>query len=174
MVTYGASYGVVSLGCTLPTFLAYVAGTLTRESFAAGAAVFVAYALGFATLLTALTIAIALARRSLVTTLRRLLPSMQRISGGLLVLAGAYVAWYGWHELHRLGKPDPIIDRITNLSFDLQAMVSQLGGEKLGWLLGAAIVATAVWVIAHRRSGRSSTPPAEGRTAEPQAVGADR
>lgn len=156
MALYGASYGVVSLGCTLPTFLVYVAGTITRESPASGAAVFGAYALGFTTLLTALTIAVALARRSLVTAVHRVLPHVERASGALLVLAGAYVAYYGWYELHRLGEPDPIIDRVTGFSADAQQLVQDIGIEAVGIGLGVPIAIAATVVLVRRRAGSTS------------------
>ncbi len=40
----------------------------------------------------ALTLAVALARRSLVAGMRRALPYVSRASGALLVVAGAYMA----------------------------------------------------------------------------------
>jgi cytochrome c-type biogenesis protein len=156
MALYGASYGIVSLGCTLPTFLVYVAGTLTRESFGSGTAVFGAYALGFATLLTGLTVAMALARQSLVRELRRVLPYVERLSGLLLVLAGLYVAYFGWYELHSLGEPDPIIDRVTGLSADIQQLVQDVGALRVGAVLAIPVAAAALLVVARRRAGRTS------------------
>lgn len=153
MFVYGVSYAVVSLGCTLPTFLAYVAGTITRESFASGAAVFLAYAAGFACLLTAITVAIARARRSLVVGLRRVLPWMSRASGVLLVLAGSYVAYYGWYELYRLGESDPTVDRVTGLSFDLQQVIDAIGALRLGAILGLGLLAAAAWSFRRPQRG---------------------
>lgn len=161
MALYGASYGVVSLGCTLPTFLVYVAGTITRESLASGAAVFGAYALGFTTLLTALTIAVALARRSLVAAVRRVLPYVERASGALLVIAGVYVAYYGWYELHRLGEPDPIIDRVTGFSADAQQLVQDIGIETVGIALGVPVAIAATAVLIRRRAGSTVGAPGD-------------
>lgn len=157
MALYGVSYGIVSLGCTLPTFLSYVAGTLTNTSVASGAAVFGAYALGFATLLTSLTVAIALARRSLLTTMRRTLPVMNRASGALLVLAGLYVAYYGWYELHRLGESDAIVDRVTGLSFDIQLLVENLGATRLGGVLALVLVGALAWSLWRGRTEAGPT-----------------
>lgn len=156
MALYGVSYGIVSLGCTLPTFLTYVAGTMSARSVGAGVAVFVAYAAGFATLLTSLTVGLAFARRTLVARLRRVLPHIQRISGTLLVLAGLYVAYYGWYELHRLGEPDPIVDRVTGLSFDLQLLATDLGLDRWGWALALPLSAVVVWGA--RRTRRRGEP----------------
>lgn len=154
MVGYGASYAVVSLGCTLPLFLAQVAGTFRRESWLSGVAVFGAYGLGFTVLLLGLTIAVALARRSLVAALRRLLPFVQRISGALLVVAGAYVAWYGWYEANRFGEDDPFVDRVTGWSNDAAAWVQERGGTTVGLVLALVIGAAAVYVAARTRRVR--------------------
>ena len=147
MALYGASYGIVSLGCTLPIFLAYVAGTLTAQSLPAGLAVFAAYTAGFATLIGTLSLALAFARRSMVTHLRRVLPYIQRVSGGLLVLAGLYVAYFGWYELNRLGESDPIIDRVMRLAFDLQGLIFDLGVDRFGGWIAAAVGTVAVGVL---------------------------
>lgn len=62
MVQFGASYGTVSLSCTLPIFLAAVSATFVDTSVGAGLAVFAAYGLGMSLVLTALTLALALAK----------------------------------------------------------------------------------------------------------------
>ncbi|MGH9000981.1 MAG: hypothetical protein ACRDY7_16500 [Acidimicrobiia bacterium] len=88
---FGASYAVVSLGCTLPNFLGPVAATLSRD-LASGVAVFVAYSAGIALVLMSLTLAMGLAKGSLVRHFRRVLPYVGRASGVLLVLTGAGLA----------------------------------------------------------------------------------
>lgn len=158
MALYGVSYGIVSLSCTLPVFLVYVAGTLTTTSVASGVAVFGAYAAGFATLLTTLTIAVALARRSLVTDLRRILPYVERMSGVLLFLAGTYVAYYGWYARYRFGESDPVVDRATGLSFDLQRLVTSTGIDRIGWILVLGIGVLAAWALPTRRRRRTPRP----------------
>jgi cytochrome c-type biogenesis protein len=154
MIGYGVSYAVVSLGCTLPLFLVQVAGTFRRESWVSGVAVFVAYGLGFTVMLVALTVAVALARRSLVAGLRRLLPFVQRISGGLLLLAGAYVAWYGWYEKNRIGDEDPFVDRVTGWSADVSAWVQERGGTTVGLALAVVIAGAALYVAGRTRRAR--------------------
>ena len=97
MFVFGISYAVASLSCTLPPFLAVTATTFNQLSYLSGVSVFLAYGLGLGLALTVLTVAIALTRVSIVGHLRRALPYIHRISGGLLVVAGAYLAWYGWY-----------------------------------------------------------------------------
>jgi threonine/homoserine/homoserine lactone efflux protein len=103
MYTYGLIYATVSLSCTIPVFLVAVVGTFRADTFVAGVAVLLAYAAGMGLVLTALAVALALARDGAVQRSRRVLPWLNRISGGLLVVAGAYVTWYGYVEIRVLG-----------------------------------------------------------------------
>src|SRR5204862_8139575 len=100
MALFGVSYAVASIGCELPLFLAAMSGVFGK-SFASGVVYFVVFGLGFAAIISSLTVALAMARQSMVQTMRRVLPYVNRIAGGLLVLAGAYVAWYGWIEIRK-------------------------------------------------------------------------
>jgi cytochrome c-type biogenesis protein len=55
--------------------------------------------------------------------LRAALPYVSRFSGSLLVVADAYVAWYGWFEIRTLSGgdgSDPIVDRAVELQSWLQ------------------------------------------------------
>jgi cytochrome c-type biogenesis protein len=151
MALYGVSYAVVSLGCTLPTFSAYIGATANTKGTVSGFAMFLAYAAGFTLLLTGLTIGAALARQGLVLSVKRALPHIQRISGGLLVVAGIYVAYYGWYELHRLGDEDAAVDRVTGWSSDVAVWVTDVGPTTLGLLLAVVVAAAAVLVATNRR-----------------------
>ena len=70
MALFGVSYAVASLGCELPIFLAAISGVFGR-GLASGAAYFVAFALGFGVVLVSLTVTLAMARQSMVHSLRR-------------------------------------------------------------------------------------------------------
>jgi cytochrome c biogenesis protein CcdA len=152
MALYGVSYAIVSLGCSLPTFSVYVISTINRESWVSGIVVFLAYAAGFTLLLVALTIAIAVARQGLVRSVRRALPYVQRISGGLLVLAGLYVAYYGWYEARGRSDDDAVIARVTGWSTDVAARINDFGAVSLGLILAGVVAAAAVVVATRRRT----------------------
>lgn len=94
MLTFGASYAVASLSCTLPVFVAVVVSSFTRTGFAAGVATFLAYALGMSAVLFMLTIGVAVAQHSLLSALRALGRHVNRASGVLLVVAGGYIVYY--------------------------------------------------------------------------------
>lgn len=160
MFLFGVSYAVASLSCTIGPFLAVTSTTFRANGFLSGVSVFVAYGLGMGAIVTTLTVAVALARRGLVGWLRSALPYISRVSGGLLLVAGAYVAWYGWFEIRTLGGGDgrdPIVNRATEVQGWLQQRlnpddpVAVLGGI----VLVLAIVVGTVTVRSRRRAGPS-------------------
>ncbi len=93
---FGLAYGVASLGCTLPAFLAVVGSGIAAGGVVPGAGRFVGYGLGMASVLVALTLALAFFKEGLIKRLRGALPYVQTASAVLLILAGAYVVFYWW------------------------------------------------------------------------------
>ena len=157
MFVFGVSYAVASISCALPIFTGTVVGTFRRENLASSLAVFVAYALGMTLVLLALTVSLGMARQGLVRALRRALPYVTRASGLLLVLAGAYLAHYGWYE-RRLrddaGGDSAVVDRVTGWSSSISQWVTEdVGATRLGLLLalGLAAVLTASFGVRARR-----------------------
>jgi cytochrome c-type biogenesis protein len=91
---FGLAYGVASLSCTLPTFLAVVGSSLASGGVLAGAGRFFAFGLGMAAVLVTLTLALAFFKQGLLRWLRKAMPYVQLASAVLLTLAGAYVIFY--------------------------------------------------------------------------------
>ncbi len=91
MLIFGIGYGIASLGCALPLFLALVGSSLGADGAGGALLVFLAFGAGSATMLMALSLAAALAREGLAVRLRRLVPQVSRLAGALLVLAGTYL-----------------------------------------------------------------------------------
>ena len=157
MFLFGLSYAIASLSCTIGPFLAITTTTFRSGNFVSGVGVFLAYALGMGAIVTLLTVAVALARTGLVGRLRQALPYVSRASGAMLVLAGAYVAWYGWFEVRTLNGGDgrdPLVQRAIDVQSWLQSrIVPERPVAALGWsLLVLAVVAAAF--VAWRRLGR--------------------
>jgi cytochrome c biogenesis protein CcdA len=154
---FGVSYALVSLSCTLPLFIAVVSTTFTSTNVASGLATYLAYALGMGVVLAALTLAIALARHSLVSHLRRVLPYVYKVSGVLLIIAGAYVAYYGWYEL-RVRNGDTSGGGPANFVFDLNSSISdwiqRVGPVRVGIVL-LAVIGVAVALTMGRRQRRA-------------------
>jgi cytochrome c-type biogenesis protein len=153
MFLFGVSYAVASLGCTIGTFLAVTSTTFRNESFVSGVATFVAYGIGMGSVVVFLTIATALARTSVARGLRRLLPHVNRISGALLLLSGAYVTYYGWYELRNRNsiRRDPIVDYFTQRQADVSNWISSVGPTRLGVVLVLSIAIAVTVPLALRR-----------------------
>lgn len=96
---FGLAYGLASLSCTLPVFLAVMGSSLASGGFASGMGQFASYGLGMTSVLVALTLALALFKGGLVNKLRSVTPYVQPISAVLLVLAGLYIIYYWWPAL---------------------------------------------------------------------------
>ena len=157
MFLFGVSYAVASLSCTLPVFLAVISGTFRRENFESGVSVFLAYALGMGLVLMVLTVAIALARQGLVRSFRRAIAHIQVVSALLLIVAGVYVAYYGWYEIQinggNLGAGGPA-GFVTDLQADILTWVQNTGVLRIGLVLGAITALAAAWAIGRPRRGR--------------------
>ena len=164
---FGVGYGTASLSCTLPVFLA-ATGTAVTGGVGASALSYVAYALGMGTILTALAIAAALSRRGLALALRRVLPYVQRASGLLLLLAGAYVVYYWAFFLlpdseTRTGRG--VIERGEHTSSRLATWLSSDTGKTTATVAFAALVALALWAAWHAHQRDSAAGSARRRRA---------
>ncbi len=129
MVGFGASYAVASLTCSIGPFLALVVVAFRTGSIVAGAAHYVAYALGMGLLVGVAAVAVALARRGVVGRLRRTGRWAPRATGALLLLVGGYVAWYGAWELRVLAggdASDPVIDGAARIQGWLSSLVRRV------------------------------------------------
>ncbi len=91
---YGIGYGLASLSCTLPIFLALAGGTLTTQRLAASLSEFVLYALGMGFVITILTMVVALFKMAAVQRVRNLGRLVQPVSAAMLLLAGGYIVYY--------------------------------------------------------------------------------
>ncbi len=126
MVGFGAAYALASLTCTVGPFLAIVVASFRAGSPVKGGASFVAYAVGMGLMVGAAAVAVALARASVVTRLRRAGRWGSQAAGVLMIMVGAYVAYYGWWEIRVLdgaAADDPVVG---------------VAAEVQGWLAGAA------------------------------------
>jgi cytochrome c-type biogenesis protein len=92
--TFGLAYGLASLSCTLPIFLAVLGSTLTVASLPDTLLQLALYALGMGSVIVLLTLGIALFQGALVDRVRRLVRYIAPVSAGLLLLAGSYIVYY--------------------------------------------------------------------------------
>jgi len=154
MFVYGIAYAVASIGCTIGLFVATLFGTAEREGYAAGVANIVAYGVGMALIVTALTVALAVAKVGLLRVLRRGMQYVELIAGAFVLLSGLYLLWYFWKvDVQETG--DPISDAVQGYQNDL------LGFLNDHWR-GVAIVLLAIVgsAVTYAIGGRRTRPPA--------------
>lgn len=153
---YGVSFALASLSCTIAPFLAATAGSLRAGGPLGVAAAFLAYALGMGTVVLVLALAVAAASSSVVGAMRRAGAVISRGSGALLVIAGAYVSWYGWFEIRALAggvSSDPVISAAVGVQEAISRWVAGLGAGVVLAVAGASAVLIAA-VVARRARGR--------------------
>jgi cytochrome c-type biogenesis protein len=149
MVLFGMAYAIASLGCAIGPFLAIVVSSLRAGSIAEGVALFVSYAAGMGLVIGVTALAVALVRVSAVSRLRRAAAFVPRIGGAVLVVAGAYVAYYGWYELRivkdlRTSGQDPVVNLASDVQRELSGVVGRVGAGWFVLVLAGLILATLV------------------------------
>lgn len=140
MFMYGMTYATVSLSCTLPIFLVAVVGATRTASFGAGLLTIVVYGLGMGLVITGLTFAVALARDGFVAGSRKVVRYINRISGVLLVLAGAYLAWYGFAEIQVLNGNTEA--SLPDFGAQIAATVTNLIAQTSPFVIAAVALST--------------------------------
>ena len=91
---FGLAYGLASLSCTLPIFLAVIGASFATASIWTAFAQFVIYALGMGSVIITLTLGIALFKGAMVKGMRKVMPYMQPIGTWLMLIAGTYIVFY--------------------------------------------------------------------------------
>lgn len=152
MFLYGVSYAVASLTCTIGIFIATIVNAFSRTNFISGVSVLLMYAAGMGLVITALTVAIALARDSVVKFMRTGMQYANRVAGVLMVVMGAYVAWYGVFSLRVRNDPTAAggpVDLVEQWSADASTFVQDVGATRFGLLLlGGIVVMVCISVLA--------------------------
>ncbi|PCG86986.1 cytochrome C biogenesis protein [Streptomyces sp. WZ.A104] len=159
MALFGMAYATASLGCTIAPFLAIVVSAFRSGSTGEGIILFAAYAAGMGLIVGVASVTVALTRSTAVGHLRRAGALAPRIGGGLLLLVGAYVAYYGWYEIRVQRGPattGPVIDGAGAVQRVLADTLDSAGPAVIAGLL-AALLLTA-WAIRRRRTRRPSRP----------------
>lgn len=146
---FGVSYAVASLSCTLPIFLTLVAGTFTQTTFFGGVAAFLAYGAGMATVLLAITVGIAFGKDSILKRIRKMAPHLSKVSGAVLVMAGAFIVWY-WATI--LSSGAVALSDSTSVRFidELSATLTNFVADRTWLVAGVALVIVSVGFWARR------------------------
>lgn len=91
---FGTAYAIGALGCLFPLFLVVATQAMTAPTIWMGASYIGAYFTGISGMMIATILLSSFAKDFLMKYLRKILPHMERITGGLLILAGLYVIYY--------------------------------------------------------------------------------
>jgi len=160
MAGFGAAYAVGSLSCSLPLFLAGVAGAFTRGSFTSGLGAFGAYALGMGVFTTAASVLASVAGTGVLRRFSGLTRYFPIVAGCIGVLVGGYLVAY-WGSVWL----DPVVASAMSSGIDgwlsgIQGMIDG-NARMLGAVLGVAVVAATVVVAivsrtAHRRNKKGT------------------
>lgn len=159
LVVFGGAYGIASLSCTLPVFLAVAGAATAAPNLVAGAGVYSVYGLGMGVVLTAVAVAVATSRDSVVRRIRQAGRYLDRIGGWMLVAAGLFIVYY-WATALAVsptadGSPWLVPSKfVTGISARLQ---SSIGANPWVWA-GSAIGVILAFALAEtlRRRSRPS------------------
>ncbi|WP_244176963.1 cytochrome c biogenesis CcdA family protein [Streptomyces albus] len=161
MALFGGAYAIASLGCTIAPFLAIVVSAFRGGSVLRGVVLFAAYAAGMGLITGAAALSVALTRTARVGGLRRLGGAASRLGGGLLLLAGAYVAYYGWYEIRALdGGPvaDPVVDGAGTVQRLLAGMLAEAGVPVVAAVFAVLSAGALILRLRHVRRTASTAP----------------
>ena len=153
MFLYGVSYAIASLGCTIGLFVPALASA-DREGYASAVLATVLYGVGMGVTLTALTVALALARTGLLKFLRRAMQHLDLAAGVLMMLTGAYLVWYWGSEVrHPGGDKGGAVNQVENWQTRVANWLNDVGVTTLAIVLvGVTAAAVAFVLIRNRRS----------------------
>lgn len=164
MITFGVLYGLASLGCALPVFLAAVGGDLAHPGVLGMVRSSLAYALGMGLLLAVLALTASTARRAIVRIVRPAARIGQLLASALLALSGAYVAYYWATSLADPTAAPPLVTGVN----DAQATVSSWMASNARWLgLAFGLAVLVVLVAASLDGWRHPVGPAPAESASP-------
>ncbi|MGH2751834.1 MAG: cytochrome c biogenesis CcdA family protein [Actinomycetota bacterium] len=159
MFLFGIGYGIASLGCTLPVFLAVIGASAATSGLSGSVAVFAGYGAGMAIVLMALSLAASMLRSGLARRLKGMLRHMGRIAGGFIGVTGAYLTYY-WARV-RFGDittlaDDPLVGSVERFASAIQRTATDQGR----WiLLAAGAVVIVMIAVVGARTSASDEPP---------------
>ncbi len=157
MFGFGVAYAMASLTCTIAPFLAVVVSAFRADDVTAGLVLFGLYAAGMGLVVGSAAIAVALAQGAVVRGARRVGQFAPTLGAALLVVVGAYVAYYGAWEIRVLGggnPDDPIIDAALGTQAWVANAAASVGAT--GFAIVVTILLTAVLTPVALRARRST------------------
>jgi cytochrome c-type biogenesis protein len=153
-VGYGLTFAIVSLSCTLGPFLAVTGASIRSSDFFAIVFTFVAFALGMGAAVSVIAVATALTGSQVSVWMRSKSEVISRVTGSLVILAGLYVAWFGWFEWRvNSGEQvgDPIIGAVTDAQSWVVNTLSSHSALVITFVFLIAVIGLAVLVFSKKK-----------------------
>jgi len=159
---FGSSYAVASLSCTLPIFLSLVVGSIATASLAEAVLLFLAYGLGMALVISAITVGLALGQDRMVLWIRGASRWIPVVSGSILIASGVFVVWY-WATVLSSGSVALGEVGVVRLIDQLSASIAGLARGNVGWFVVGLVVFIGLGgvVLARSRGNAPEIDPAE-------------
>ena len=152
MASFGVSYAVASIGCSLPLFIAAVAGSFGRVGVVRGVGNFVAYALGMGLLLTMTALVVATATPGAVRRVRSISALVEPVGGLVLTVVGVYLLIYWIGFIVSPTSTAPPVRFVERVQSDLTTWL-QARASLLGWTMAGILVAVALFCVMADRLG---------------------
>ncbi len=153
---FGSSYAVASLSCTLPIFLSLVVGSIATASLGEAVVLFLAYGLGMALVISAITVGLALGQDRMVLWIRGASRWIPVVSGSILMASGVFVVWY-WATVLSSGSVTLGEIGVVRLIDQLSASIAGLARGNVGWFVVGLVSFIGLGGVVLSRS-RSETP----------------
>ena len=163
MFVYGIAYAVASIGCTIGLFIP--TAFAVPDSFGEGVANVVAFGLGMALIVTALTVSLAFANQALVGLLRSASRYVDTVAAAFVILSGAYLLRYFW-----VVDVNEDTDRVTTAVERLQnRILIELNDnwQVVAALLAGVVVAAIAFVVLRRDPDEAAEVPSPVRDPVP-------
>ena len=159
---FGSSYAVASLSCTLPIFLSLVVGSIATASLGEAVLLFLAYGLGMALVISAITVGLALGQDRMVLWIRGASRWIPVVSGSILIASGVFVVWY-WATVLSSGSVALGEVGVVRLIDQLSASIAGLARGNVGWFVVGlvAFIGLGGVVLARSRGNAPEVDPAE-------------
>ena len=93
-LVFGMAYAIGALGCLFPLFLVVATQAMAAPTVVLSVSYIGAYFVGISLMMITTIMLSTFARDLIMRYLRKILPYMERVTGGLLIAAGLYVIYY--------------------------------------------------------------------------------
>ena len=152
MFLFGIAYAVASIGCTIGFVTSAVFGSVGRHGFVSGVFSIALYGVGMASLVIALTVALAFAQVNIVNSLKKSFRFFDKVSAFFVLITGLYLSWYWYGAITERGS-DGVTRRVESWQNSVVNFLNDVGAIRLA-IVFAIVIALALWVV--RRPSKQS------------------